>query len=931
MPGAVYFVTWRLNKLQSGLQPEERDLIASALRHFDGERYALHGYVIMDDHVHVIVQPLEGQELRNLNHSWKSYTANQFQRQFNRHGSVWQDESWDRIIRDEEEYWEKMQYIQNNPQKRWPETVDYSWVAFPKWEKEGGDGQAGTPVQEPTRGDRQDKSTTGGTGVPACHLTESCPSNPYIVFAIEQNVPVKGGNPAQRRENDKRLGEGTMSRSGAKCPCCGTIMTMEDIRLEGKAGRLGAVNTAVVVDGEEGKEYRLPTPHELEWVGQASPPVRRSQGVGQASLPGAFLPGTFLPGKETGTEACPTIEEEIQKVFAEVPFGVPEEPLPSKEALGFRVPLYGFDQWNKLFAPRQILALGTFVKWTRGAKVQSASMYDPIFAGAIALYLTSAISRTSDYMGRLCVWENGAEEVKHVFMRWALPMTWDMAEGNPLAPIERFYAGGLNSIVDAILRLHKCSWTETLSPTVINLSALAQPMTGIDVVVTDPPYYDAIPYADLMDFFYVWLRRTMNGFSAELDLAFTQPLSPKWDHDKGDGELIDDSSRHGGDRAKSKAVYEDGMLRSFISCYNALKNDGRLVIVFAHKQPDAWETLVSAMIRAGFVVDGSWPIQTEMRGGIRNLGRASLSSSVWLVCKKRPATARPGWDNQVLEEMRQNIRERLREYWDAGIRGPDFVWAATGPALEAYSKHPVVKKANEPGTMTVSEFLTHVRRMVVDFVVGRVLSTGETHPHPDPLPEGEGEESNLDPVTAYYLLHRHDFGLEEAPAGACILYAISCGVSDKELADTWNLIGFTKGKAAEEVEDDEADADAGSDPDVETESGSKVKLKTWVQRRGSSLGYDAPGGKPVPLIDRVHCLMHFWKGGDVHKVDEYLDGNGLRRQELFKRLLQSLIELSPHASEERALLESISNHVQAKGMKLQEPQLRFQYNGRGEP
>ena len=143
--------------------------------------------------------------------------------------------------------------------------------------------------------------------------------------------------------------------------------------------------------------------------------------------------------------------------------------------------------------------------------------------------------------------------------------------------------------------------------------------------------------------------------------------------------------------------------------------------------------------------------------------------------------------------MRTNIRERLREYWDAGIRGPDFVWAATGPALEAYSKHPVVKKANAPGqVMTVSEFLTHVRRMVVDFVVGRVLSGNGF------VIGGEeadaGGRDRLDEPTAYYLLHRHDFGMEEAPAGACILYAISCGVSDKELADTWNIIGLPRAK-----------------------------------------------------------------------------------------------------------------------------------------
>jgi hypothetical protein len=419
-----------------------------------------------------------------------------------------------------------------------------------------------------------------------------------------------------------------------------------------------------------------------------------------------------------------------------------------------------------------------------------------------------------------------------------------------------------------------------------------------------------------MDFFHLWLRRSLNGLSREVDAAFSNALSQKWDHERNDGELIDDASRHEGDRAKSKATYEDGMARVFQGCGRALKADGKMVVVFAHKHPDAWETLVSAIIRAGFAVDGSWPIQTEMPNRARGLSSAALASSVWLVCKKRPATARPGWDNQVLDDMRRNIRTMLREFWDAGIRGPDFVWAATGPAMEAYSKHPVVKKANEPGPLTVSEFLTHVRRIVVDFVVGRVLSGDK---------EGDADTAaadRLDEPTAYYLLHRHDFGMDEAPAGACILYAISCGISDRELAGTWDLIGFTKGKGRDD-EDEEADADAESDAEEE-DSGSKVKLRTWAQRKSKSLGYDAPGGGPVPLIDRVHCLMHLWKAGDLSKVDGYLDGNGLRRHELFKRLLQALVELSPHGSEERSLLESISNHVGARGaMKDDQQALPF--------
>ena len=294
----------------------------------------------------------------------------------------------------------------------------------------------------------------------------------------------------------------------------------------------------------------------------------------------------------------------------------------------------------------------------------------------------------------------------------------------------------------------------------------------------------------------------------------------------------------------------------------------------------------------------------------RALTGAALASSVWLVCKKRPATAKPGWDNNVLEEMRANISTKLREFWDAGIRGPDFVWAATGPAMEAYSKHPVVRKANEPkATMGVGEFLSHVRRMVVDYVVGQVLS-GERG-------ADMSAADRLDDVTAYYLLHRHDFRMDEAPAGACILYATACNLSDADLERTWDVLVHAGSddeavtddtKSDHESVDDDADVEPSEDA---TGGGGKVKLKPWNQRHGKSMGFEAPGGKAVPLIDRIHRVMHLWKDGDVQKVDEYLDQHALRRNELFRRVVQSLIELSTNS--ERSLLESISNHIGAKG------------------
>jgi hypothetical protein len=327
------------------------------------------------------------------------------------------------------------------------------------------------------------------------------------------------------------------------------------------------------------------------------------------------------------------------------------------------------------------------------------------------------------------------------------------------------------------------------------------------------------------------------------------------------------------------------------------------------------------MIRAGFVVDASWPIQTEMGNRTRALASAALSSSVWLVCKKRDEAAGPGWDDTVLKEMRANINARLREFWDAGIRGPDFVWAATGPALEAYSKYPVVKKANDPGKlMEVSEFLQQVRRIVVDFVVGRLLAH-----------DGGAEvASGLDDVTTYYLLHRNDFKMDDAPAGACILYAISCNLSDSKLADHYEILARTGGQAQAEEDEEETEAASEEPQEVTEGTGSTFRLLAWNQRTGRNLG-EGTAGRPAPLIDQIHRLMQLWKAGDQVRVDEYLDASGLRSNQLFHQVLQALIELSGAGGPERSILESLSNHVGGMGAKPETPQLKLGYAEKGGP
>ncbi len=207
-----------------------------------------------------------------------------------------------------------------------------------------------------------------------------------VVFGVQHDVPTKKGKPAEKRAHDKELGSGTMSSSGVTCPCCGAIMTMQDIRLQGVSGKLGAVMTAVVVDSEHGKEYRLPTKEEITMAAEA--------------------------------------EQALPKLYAEIPFGLPDEPTPksgSGASRAFSVDGYGFDKWYKLFTPRQLLALGTFVKYTRTVRdVMRSQGYMEEWIEAVASYLAIGIDKLTDYIASLCTWHLTGEKMSHVFVRFRL-------------------------------------------------------------------------------------------------------------------------------------------------------------------------------------------------------------------------------------------------------------------------------------------------------------------------------------------------------------------------------------------------------------------------------------------------------------------------------------------------------------------------------
>jgi len=680
-------------------------------------------------------------------------------------------------------------------------------------------------------------------------------------------------------------------------------LTMDEIREQGRRGLMGIQMTAVCVEArvpgkkKTEKQYRLPTEDELRFADVQV--------------------------------------EEIEEVFAGIPYGMIDEPLPPQGSLGFRVQLYGLVNWRQLFTARQLLAAGVFLKHTREA-IARIRETDARNAEALAVYLTVIFGRFIDYCSQQCRWEPADGEVKSTMSGYKLPMVWDFSEANPLSERDRYYAGGIRAVSDAIGAFMRVCAKAPDAPTVQCVSSLTTELVGQDLCFTDPPYYDAIPYADLMNFFRIWQKRIIGDFSPGFREVFDCP-SPTWDPVRGDGELIDDDSRHGGDAVKSRKTYEQGMAQAFARSLAALNDDGRMVVVFANKEVDAWESLIAALIRSGAMVTASWPIQTEMVNKITQK-RANLSTSVWIVCRKRDSAAQPGWEDSVLQKTRSILldpREELgsknilRYFFDLHVRGADFLWAALGPALVAYSGHPYVKKT-AGGYLDVKDFLDEVRRLVLQFALGSLKGFD------DLLNETDHATVVLDAVTQYYLLHREAFGFEPVLAGVCILYANACGKTDRELQMVWNIIeqgGKKKGRrrATEDEDQEEGDEETGQILNAKAKA-DKYRLLRWDERVvDESLGDSRPN-QPAPLIDRLHRLMHLLKQNRAEDVQTAYDTWGLAGDPVFRRLLQAVRELAmqDHQPEEQRLVESLASQlkmyrrVAAEGGVLRETSL-FDY------
>ncbi len=449
--------------------------------------------------------------------------------------------------------------------------------------------------------------------------------------------------------------DGTSKAASATCPRCGFTTPKMSVR-EQLCKRRGGANDARLLcvvttrDEKSGRTYRQPTDTDLWAIRRAAD---RLQTV-EAKSSGKF---SLLPDEEI-------LQERVWK----------NNPI--------RVHLYGITRWRDIFTDRQALALATFSKLVKECGAQIANSGDIELSDAVQACLALAVDRCADKCASLVVWHLTGEKVEHVFGRQALPMVWDFADGNPLSEIG--WPGACEWIVRALESNVKVGLH---AGHVERGSATAHPLPddSAQAFITDPPYYDAVPYSTLSNFFYVWLKRTV---PMSLSHFFNETLAPNAE------ECVVDEAK-----GKTHSFYEAKMTDAMAEGRRVLNPAGIGLIVFAHKSTSGWEAMIQAIIDAGWIVTGSWPIDTEMGTRLRARDSATLASSVHLVCRPREnpngsLREEVGDWRDVLHLLPQRIHDWLPRLAAEGVVGADAIFACLGPALEVFSRYSRVEKAS---------------------------------------------------------------------------------------------------------------------------------------------------------------------------------------------------------------------------------------------
>ncbi|MCC6178178.1 MAG: DUF1156 domain-containing protein [Chloroflexi bacterium] len=483
-----------------------------------------------------------------------------------------------------------------------------------------------------------------------------------VIAGTEYRFIVKTGKPGNA-ESVTRGTKATGRGANFLCVMSGTPISGDYIKTEGKAGRLGMRLMATVVDGGRGRVYLPPTADHEAVADCISPPWR------------------------------PDVE-----FF--------------QQALGFRVGNYGMAKWSDLFTTRQLASLGELSGLVQD--VQSRISHDATtvgmaddgrqlseggagslaYASAVAVYLAMAVDKTADYGSTLVLWSPTRDQAKTTFARQAIHMTWDFAEVNPFAGAAGDIAVSLEGISRVVSSLAS---GDVRGGVAIAADAQTQSVSTSKIVSTDPPYYDNVGYADLSDFFYVWLRRSLRAILPEL---FSTVAAPKAE------ELVATPHRHGG-FDKAEAFFLEGMTSAMGRLAAQAHPDFPVTIYYAFKQAEVdgevgtsstgWETFLDAVIRAGFATTGTWPMRTERDARSRGIDSNALASSIVLVCRARSTSAPTVSRRDFVATLKTELPAALAHLQRGSIAPVDLAQAAIGPGMGVFTRYSkVIDAAGNP-------------------------------------------------------------------------------------------------------------------------------------------------------------------------------------------------------------------------------------------
>jgi putative DNA methylase len=493
-------------------------------------------------------------------------------------------------------------------------------------------------------------------------------------------------------EDGKALGrEGTVSRSGAKCIACNTSVPFSYVREEGRAGRLADQLLAVICDGPHGRVY---------------------------------LPA--LPEHEAAARrACPAWRPEID---------IPNNPF------SLRPPLYGLSQFADLFTLRQLAALNEYSNLVAELGKELAKSADPAYVSAIRVYAGLNVSRLANRCSNACFWDPAGENIQQVFARQAIAMAWDFVEANPLGDASGSFLNQVDYLANVVASLPD----PVIPGDACQSDAADLAKSGFSgVISTDPPYYDNIDYADLSDFFYVWLRRTL---AHEYPSLFGTVLVPKT------AELVATPYRFNGDRDAADQHFRAGLIRVLKGICERNTPAVPATIIYAFKQAEeeedgrastGWESFLQGAVDVGLTISGTWPLRTELVGNLKGQMNA-LASSIVLACRARRADAPVTTRKDFIAVLRRELPNSLRDLQHGSVAPVDLAQAAIGPGMAVFTRYAKIMET-DGSAMAVRSALSLINQTLDEV-----------------LAEQEGE---FDGDTRWALAWFDQYGVDEGPFG----------------------------------------------------------------------------------------------------------------------------------------------------------------------